>query len=88
MESQEHNVRYDLRRSRIDITANILRLANEGTKKTHIMYRCNLSHSQLQAYLKLLLGMGFLVSHSDLFKTTAKGLKFLNAYRTLRALMT
>ena len=88
MESQEHNVRYDLRRSRIDITANILRLANEGTKKTHIIYRCNLSHSQLQAYLKLLLGMGFLVSHSDLFKTTAKGLKFLNAYRTLRALMT
>jgi len=87
MESQEHKVRYDLRRSRIDITANILRLANKGTKKTHIMYKCNLSHRQLQAYLKLLLGMGFLVYHSDLFKTTAKGLKFLNAYRTLRALM-
>lgn len=88
MESQEHKVKHDLRRSRIDITANILRLANEGTKKTHIMYKCNLSHSQLQAYLKLLLGMGFLVSHLDLFKTTEKGLKFLNAYRTLRALMT
>ena len=83
------------KRSDIDIMASILNEAHKGARKTHIMYRCNLSHRQLQVYLKLLLGMGLLASHSDknsgkldLFKTTAKGLKFLDAYRILKALMT
>jgi len=39
------------KRSDIDIMANILSEANKSTKKTRIMYRCNLSHSQLQIYL-------------------------------------
>lgn len=83
------------KRSDIDIMASILNEAHKGARKTRIMYRCNLSHRQLQVYLKLLLGMEFLVPHSekgsnelDLFKTTAKGLKFLDAYRTLIALIT
>jgi len=82
------------KRSDIDIIASILNEAHKGARKTRIMYRCNLSHRQLQVYFKLLLGMGFLVSHSDkdssklgLLKTTAKGLKFLDAYRTLKDLM-
>jgi len=87
--------RWVRKRSDLDIMASILNEAHKGVRKTRIMYRCNLSHRQLQVYLKLLLGMEFLVSHSgkdiseiDLFKTTAKGLKFLEAYRTLKALMT
>ena len=83
------------KRSDIDIMASILNEAHKGARKTRIMYRCNLSHRQLQVYLKLLLGMGFLVSLPDkdssklgLLKTTAKGLKFLDAYRTLKGLMT
>ena len=83
------------KRSDIDIMASILNEAHKGARKTRIMYRCNLSHRQLQVYLKLLLGMGLLASHSekessklDIFRTTAKGLKFLDAYRTLKALMT
>ena len=83
------------KRSDIDIMASILNEAHKGARKTRVMYGCNLSYRQLQVYLKLLLGMGFLSSHSekgssklDVFKTTAKGLKFLKAYRTLKALMT
>ena len=76
------------KRSDIDIMANILNEARKGVRKTRIMYRCNLSHRQLQVYLKLLWGMGLLAFHSDLHKTTAKGLKFLDAYRTLKALIT
>lgn len=83
------------KRSDIDIMANILSEANEGTKKTRIMYRCNLSHSQLQVYLQVLRGMGFLAFHSkkegaklNYFKTTLKGFKFLDAYRALKSLMT
>jgi predicted transcriptional regulator len=83
------------KRSDIDVMASILMEAHEGARKTRIMYRCNLSYMQLQVYLKLLLGMRLLASNSekdsnelDLFKTTAKGLKFLDAYRTLKVLMT
>ncbi len=75
--------------------ANILSRTNKGTKKTHIMYKCNLSHNQLQVYLKLLLEMKFLMTSEEkedpkiiYFRTTSKGLKFLAAYRALRALMT
>jgi predicted transcriptional regulator len=83
------------KRSDIDIMANILSEANKGTKKTRIMYRCNLSHSQLQIYLQVLRNMGLLASHSkkegakmNYFKTTSKGLKFLDTYRALKSLMT
>lgn len=83
------------RRSDIDIMANILSEANKGTKKTRIMYRCNLSHKQLQVYIQLLLDMEFLVTHQkkgsqkfDSFRTTSKGLKFIEAYHTLKGLMT
>jgi len=83
------------KRSDIDIIASILNEAHEDSRKTRIMYRCNLSHRQLRVYLKLLLGMRLLAFHSEkdsnelhLFKTTTKGLKFLDAYRTLKALIT
>ena len=74
------------KRSNIDIIASILSEARRGSRKTGIMYRCNLSHRQ-EVYLKLLLGMGFLVSRSDLFITTAKGRKFREAYCALKELM-
>jgi predicted transcriptional regulator len=81
-------------RSQVDIMASILNEAAKGAKKTRIMYRCNLSYRQLQRYLKLLLGMELLRSFSKkgsaetvFFKTSAKGLAFLDAYRRLRALM-
>jgi len=83
------------KRSDIDIMANILSEANKGTKKTRIMYRCNLSHRQLQVYLQILRDMGFLVSYSktehaklNYFRTTSKGFKFLDTYRALKSLMT
>ena len=80
--------RWVRKRSDIDIMASILDEARRGARKTRIMYRCNLSHRQLQVYLRLLSGMGFLTSGSDIFETTVKGFKFLEAYRTLKALMT
>ncbi len=83
------------KRSDIDIMANILNEAHEGSRKTRIMYRCNLSHRQLKAYLKLLLDMGFLAFHSEKdsnnpyqFETTVKGLEFIDAYQTIKSLMT
>jgi predicted transcriptional regulator len=76
------------KRSDIDIMASILGEARKGARKTRIMYRCNLSHRQLHVYLRLLLGMDFLGFRSNVYEVTAKGFKFLDAYRTLKALMT
>jgi predicted transcriptional regulator len=82
------------KRSDIDIIANILVEADKGTKKTHILYRCNMSHRQLQVYLQFLYDLGFLVSYANndgsklkCFRTTSKGLDFLDAYRILKSLM-
>jgi predicted transcriptional regulator len=85
-----------LHRSRIDILANILQIAEGGAKKTRIMYQCNLSFRSLQAYLDFLVDVGLLDCttlkteekvDSQLFKTTKKGKAFIKAYRTLRALL-
>jgi len=83
-----------MHRSRIDIIAEILRVSVGGSRKTHIMYRCNLSYRQIQAYLDLLVDRGLLRtapeagSETKLFETTAKGRAFLQAYKNLRSLLT
>ena len=81
-------------RSRLDIIANVLSEAVGGAKKTHIMYKSNLSFRQLQTYLDFVLDSGLLKKseggsgrNSSLYKTTAKGQTFLRAYRNLKALL-
>jgi len=83
-----------LNRSRIDIIANILGVSGEGAKKTHIMYRCNLSFRQLHAYLNLLVDRKLLrkvvrkeSSRQELYETTSKGKAFLQAYKGIKALL-
>ncbi len=82
------------KRSDIDIIASILGEARKGARKTRIMYRCNLSHRQLQVYLKFLLDMKLLMSISEeresktnFYQATTKGRSFLDAYFKLKELM-
>lgn len=82
-------------RGRLDIIADILQASHKGTKKTYLMYRCNLSFRQLKYYLDFLLRKDFLWTVDEdgdpnpgLFKITDKGKRFLKAYKHLRALMT
>ena len=81
-------------RGRLDIIANILVAASGGVRKTAIMYRCNLSFRQLEIYLDFLQEKGLLnvftrqrSRASVLFETTDKGMDYLQAYRSLAALM-
>lgn len=78
-------------RSRMGIVAGILRVSKGGTRKTHIMYRNNLSFKQLRAYLGFLTNSGLVreisKSGSSFFETTDKGLAFLQAYNNLKALL-
>ena len=82
-------------RSRIDIIANILRAAQDGARKTHIMYKCNLSFKQLHTYLDFLIERR-LIKHtqesgepnaSGRYQTTSRGKSFIEAYGSMRALM-
>ena len=47
------------RRSNIEIIGDMLRVGANGAGKTEIMYSANMSYSQLQKYLSLLISQGF-----------------------------
>jgi len=79
------------RRDKLFIIAEILEIAREGTLKTQIMYRANLSFTQLNQYLKLLTEIKLLekVKKNDksIYLTTEKGMKFLQNYREISQLL-
>ena len=74
-------------RSDIDIMAEILHAANEknGAGRTKILYRAFLSYAQTKEYLPTLTERGLLRYDVDnsTFKTTQKGLRFLNTYNQI-----
>ena len=47
-------------RSRIQIAADILEIAKDGSRKTKIMYQGNLSFDLLQKYLDMLVNFGLM----------------------------
>ena len=76
-------------RSRTEIVGNILDAANGGTTKTKIMYFAFLSYNQLNEYLSILIENN-LVEYLDgthTFKTTEKGLNYLNVYNEIGELL-
>ena len=75
-----------MRRNRFEIIAEILRVAKNGAKKTHIMYQCNLSHGMTNNFVAHLLETDLLRKGSS-FRTTEKGLQFLRAYKILKHLL-
>jgi len=79
------------RRDRLYILAEILDIAKDGSLKTQIMYRANLSFTQLNEYLDLLLSMKLvgIVENREktMYKTTPKGLQYLQNYREIIELL-
>ena len=67
--------------------AKILHAANErsGAGRTKILYRAFLSYAQLKEYLQVLTERGLLRYDVDAqtFKTTQKGLRFLDTYNQI-----
>jgi len=82
------------RRDRHDIIVEILKTAIDGKVKTHIMYKARLSYAQLNEYLPRLVENGFLENlkikirkdYKKVFKTTPKGIKFIQSFETMRSL--
>jgi predicted transcriptional regulator len=77
-------------RNRIEIICQILEAANGGViKKSEIMYKANLSYTQSKEYVIVLTESDLLRYDLDkqTFKTTEKGLRFLDAYNHMDAVM-
>ena len=74
------------RRNDIDISADILKIAADGAKKSHIVYRANLNFQVVKKYLDRLENAGLLdfpSVHDRIFKTTSKGMEYLDRYENL-----
>jgi predicted transcriptional regulator len=75
-------------RSRNDIVSQILESANGGVTKTKIMYKAYLSYEQLKEYLAVMIENDLLehIPSENLFKTTAKGIKFISVHEQMDSL--
>jgi predicted transcriptional regulator len=80
-------------RSKVDIIYDILASAVDGgVKKTHIMYKANLSSEQMKFYFHTLVAHSLLTSDRDsednlIYKTTHKGVKFLQCFIQIKSLI-
>jgi len=78
-------------RTRIEILASILNVSHNRALKTHIMYKANLSHRQLEKYLGFLLQQGMVVKvtgenyDATTYQVTEKGINYLKDYERLTA---
>jgi predicted transcriptional regulator len=79
------------RRDKLVIIAEIVGIAKKGTSKTHIMFKANLSFSQLKQYLALLSHTGLLEKSAyngrDIYKATQKGLEFMERQQQVMDLL-
>ncbi len=78
----------NVRRSRISILADILKLVRENgeIKPTHILYKANLSHPRMKKYLALLIEGGFIEAVNGkgiVYRITKKGDKFVSEIKKI-----
>lgn len=69
----------------------MLEISKEGVLKTQMMYRANLSYTQLSDYLNFMLGINLLEKNikyeKEIYKPTGKGLDFLQKYIEIQELL-
>jgi len=75
------------KRARHTIVLEILKVAKNDVKKTHIMYKVSLSFDQLKRYLGALKKAGFITQQSRTWKTTEKGLHVIEACELCQRLL-
>jgi predicted transcriptional regulator len=74
-------------RSRTELASNILEAGNGGATKTKIMYKAFLSYGQLKEYLAMLIENNLMTHDIEgIYRTTSKGIRFLETSRQLDGL--
>jgi predicted transcriptional regulator len=80
-------------RSRVEILYDIIAAARASARKTHLMYKSNLSFKQLDLYLKFLMRQSLIEERFDIedgskrYYVTNKGLQFLGLFENLQSYM-
>ena len=78
------------KRSDIEISAAILRVARGGARKSHIVYKANLNFKMVKKYLDRLRESGLITGPacgSKVFRTTEKGAKYLDYFEGFKDYM-
>ena len=73
----------DGKRNDIEISAEILKVAMNGARKSHIVYKANLNFKIIRKYLNNLEKSGLITSSPDknkIFSTTKKGREYLDHF--------
>ena len=76
-------------RDTFEILATILKICQESTRRTLLIYKANLSFNMLRTYVELAIRAGLLEEElrSRSLKTTEKGKSFLEAYDAIKRLV-
>jgi predicted transcriptional regulator len=74
-------------RSREQIIADMLKLVMEPSKQTFIMFRANLSYTQLRLYLDYLSKRQLVIRRDGMWIATDKGREYLAAYAAMTRLL-
>jgi predicted transcriptional regulator len=78
-------------RGKIQIMGDVLALGTSGIRKTHIMYKANLSYEQVHLYLGELIGKRLIEQDVSpdgvVYRTTEKGREFLRHYTRVLELL-
>jgi len=78
------------KRNDVEISADILKVARNEVRKSHLVYRTNLNFKLVDKYLELLNRNELIKgpSNNKTFKTTEKGLKYLDYFDDLQQYIT
>jgi predicted transcriptional regulator len=77
-------------RSKLDIFAQVLEMAKNGTTKTRVVSQANLNQKLATYLLSLLVNLDLLAEKHNSpvsYCTTEKGFRFLNEYRRIQKLL-
>jgi predicted transcriptional regulator len=74
-------------RSKLDILAALLYAAQQETLKTHMTRTALVSSNQTEEYVGLLLDSGLVETHGNYYRTTEKGMRFLELYQEMEKAM-
>ncbi|MBC8476926.1 MAG: hypothetical protein H8D49_01145 [Dehalococcoidia bacterium] len=85
-------MRVNRRRSDVEIIADMLKVGENGSGKTEIMYSANMSYRQIQKYLGFLVASGFIDkmkmgNPSVTYQVTDSGLKLLQLINNIKEML-
>ncbi len=67
-----------------EISADILIVARDGARKSHLVYRANLNFEVIERYLRRLKRGGLIANSGRIFQTTEKGVEFISQFKRFK----